>query len=122
MLYVVLINHELARLRVETQQAGRFRTAPQYSVPVLDQFQIIRVYALQPGSVSCKGTRRRIETIQAIMSGCPERSILINEKTGDNVITQAVRISGIVLKPFEKRCSGVETEEPMTIRAHPEVL
>ena len=55
------------------------------------------------------------------MSGCPERSIVINEKTRDNVIAQAVRISGIVLKPFEKRCSRVEAEESMTIRAHPEV-
>ncbi len=117
----MLINRKLARLWVETQQTGGFRTEPQYSFPVLNQFQIIRVHAFQPGSVSCKRTRCRIETIQTIISGCPERTIVINEKAGDDVIAQAVRIPRIVLEPLEKRCSRVEAEKSMAIGAHPEV-
>src|ERR1700730_14572795 len=121
MVYVLLIHRELARVWVETHQNGRFRTEPQYSFPVLGQFQITRVYALRPGSVRCKAVRCCIETIQAIASGCPERSVVVNEKPRDNVIAQAMRISRIVLEPFEMRCSWVEAEESVAIRAHPKV-
>src|SRR5260370_12827210 len=110
MFYVVLINRKLARLWVETQQTGGFRTEPQYSFPVLNQFQIIRVHAFQPGSVSCKRSRCRIETIQTIISGCPERTIVINEKAGEDVIDQAVRFPLIVFDPFEQTFSRVEWE------------
>src|SRR5260370_2750893 len=121
MFYVVLINRKLARVWLDTKQTGGFRTEPQYSCPVVNQFQIIRVYAFQPGSVSCKRSRCRIETIQTIISGCPERTIVINEKAGDDVIAQAVRIPRIVLEPLEKRCSRAEAEKSMAIGAHPDV-
>ena len=46
---------------------------------------------------------------------------MVDEQTRDNVVAQTVRISRIVLVRFELSRPPVQTEEPLIVRANPEI-
>src|SRR5437868_1418359 len=97
------------------------RAEPQRPLAVLDQFQVIKGFGFGIRFIRCEALSRRIETIQTIPGGRPERTIMVNEQTRDNVVAQTVRIGWVVPISPELPRPRVEAEEPLIIGADPDV-
>ena len=62
-----------------------------------------------------------VETIETIVGGGPERSVMIDKKTCHDVVAQTVWISRIVTVSLEFSRPPVKTEQPMVISASPDI-
>src|ERR1700733_686420 len=94
---------------------------PQGPLLVLDQFKIVDDAVRRDRLVNYETSGRRIETIETIVGGDPERSIVIDKKTGHDVVAQTVWISRIVTVGLEFPCAPVKTEQPMVISSSPDI-
>ena len=65
--------------------------------------------------------RRCVEPVQAIMSGSPKNSIVINEYPRNNVVAKAVWFGGIMPESSNLAGGRIEAEKPVIICTNPEV-
>ncbi len=120
-IHVGFVLGEMPRRRIETMQTCKVGAKPQCPLPVLDQFKIGPASPLRVELINCEASGRRIETIQTIVGGDPERFVGIDEKTCHDVVAQTVWISRIVKVRLEFSRPPVKTEQPVGISSNPEI-
>src|SRR5207244_71742 len=114
----VLIDAELSCCRVESLQARGISAQPQQTLVVFDEVQIVISCQLIP-PVGCKAITRGIKSVQPIVGSSPQCSIAVDEETWNDVIAEAVFISGVVSISFGPSSSSIKSEQPVTVCSNP---